>query len=92
VLVYAPNATLDTIASEAGKEIRQILHDASGSSELHAYVNYAYGDETVEEIYGYEDWRQKKLKALKTEYDGQQRFNFYAPVKLPKPRHPFGWD
>ena len=89
-MVYTPNATLDAIASKAGKEIRQILHDASGSSELHAYVNYAYGDETVEAMYGYEDWRQEKLKALKVEYDKQERFDFYAPVNWPAPKGP--WD
>jgi hypothetical protein len=89
-MVYTPNKTLDVIATKAGKEIRQILYDGSGSSELHAYNNYAYGDESVEEMYGYEEWRQEKLKALKMEYDEHERFNFYAPLNWPPIKGP--WD
>ena len=79
-IIYEPNATLDPIAIQFGKKVRQILHGADGSSELHAYVNYAHGDETMQEMYGYEDWRQQRLKALKMEYDPQGKFSFYAPI------------
>jgi FAD/FMN-containing dehydrogenase len=78
--MYTPNATLDSIAIKFGKEVRRMLHEADGSTELHAYVNYAHGDETLQEMYGYEDWRQQKLKALKKEYDPHGKFNFYAPI------------
>lgn len=78
--MYTPNATLDPIAIKFGKDVRKILHGADGSSELHAYVNYAHGDETLQEMYGYEDWRQRKLKALKREYDPHGKFSFYAPL------------
>ena len=27
-----------------------MLHEADGSSELHAYVNYAHGDETLQDV------------------------------------------
>ncbi len=42
--------------------------------------NYAHGDESLEEIYGYEPWRQQKLQDLKKAYDPLGRFNFYAPI------------
>ena len=51
-----------------------------GRDEFHAYVNYAFGTETNEEMYGYEQWRQDRLLALKDKYDPQRRFSFYAPI------------
>ena len=78
--MYAPDATLDPLATKFGKQVRQMLQAGSGSSELHAYVNYAHGDESLEEIYGYEPWRQQKLRDLKKAYDTLGRFNFYAPI------------
>lgn len=50
--------------------------------QYHAYVNYARGDESMEEMYGYEDWRLEKLRGLKKQYryDPHGRFNFYAPI------------
>lgn len=80
VIIYVPNAKLDSIAIQFGKDVRQILHEADGSAELHAYVNYAHGDETLQQIYGYEDWRQERLKSLKMEYDPFGKFSFYAPI------------
>lgn len=79
VLTYAANATLDTIARRIANEIRNaLLIDTDG--KLEAYVNYATGEETVEEIYGREPWRLEKLRRLKKQYDPQGRFNFYAPI------------
>lgn len=60
--------------------MREILRVGSGSSELHAYVNYANGEETLEQLYGYEPWRLEKLRTLKAEYDPLGRFSFYAPI------------
>lgn len=54
--------------------------DGSGHTELHAYVNYAYGTERLEEIYGYEPWRLEKLRALKAEFDGNEIFSYYHPI------------
>jgi hypothetical protein len=79
-MLYTPNSTLDATAIKAGKELRQILHDADESSELHAYVNYAHGDETLQEVYGFEEWRQQRLKVLKAEYDPSGKFNYYVPI------------
>ena len=49
---------------QAGKEMRRILNEADGR-EIHAYVNYAHGDESLSELYGFEEWRQSRLRELK---------------------------
>ncbi|KAH7397220.1 hypothetical protein BKA66DRAFT_408214 [Pyrenochaeta sp. MPI-SDFR-AT-0127] len=79
VLTYPANASLDATAWEIGTKIRSTLLEGA-EAKLEAYVNYARGDENVEEIYGYEPWRLEKLRKLKKEYDPHGRFNFYAPI------------
>jgi hypothetical protein len=39
-----------------------------------------FGNEGPESWYGYESWRQEKLKALKQKYDSKGKFSFYAPI------------
>ncbi|KAF2639754.1 FAD-binding domain-containing protein [Massarina eburnea CBS 473.64] len=67
-------------AEALGEELREILHQASGQKELRTYVNYAFGTEGVKSMYGYEQWRQDRLHALKKKYDPQGKFSFYAPI------------
>ncbi|KAK9369875.1 hypothetical protein V1509DRAFT_638558 [Lipomyces kononenkoae] len=71
---------LDAYVAQVGNQIRQILYEGSGDSSLHAYVNYAYGDETPLVWYGSEEWRQDRLQTLKKKYDPNARFSYYAPV------------
>lgn len=78
---YDTNPALDEQAIAFGLELRDILLNASGLP-LHAYVNYAFGDEGEEAWYVYEDWRQAKLKALKKKWDPYGRFDFYNPITL----------
>jgi hypothetical protein len=52
--------------------------DNSGAKR-HAYVNYASGDESRPELYGY-DGRLEKLAKLKKVWDPENRFGFYNPV------------
>jgi len=80
MIIYQPDPTLDDIAAKFGNELRQIMLKGSGEKELHAYINYAHGDEKLEEIYGHEAWRLEKLRRLKREYDPEMRFRFYAPI------------
>ncbi|RKU48568.1 hypothetical protein DL546_008130 [Coniochaeta pulveracea] len=81
LLQYQPNGPdLDNLAAKYGNQIRTLLYQGSKREELHTYVNYAYGDESPKSWYGYEQWRQDKLKALKSKYDPNGRFSFYAPV------------
>lgn len=80
-VIYAPGGPeLDQKAKAAGERQRQILLQGTGSSEMSAYVNYAFGDETLEQMYGYEQWRQQRLLQLKDKYDPQGKFSFYAPI------------
>ncbi|OJJ96041.1 hypothetical protein ASPACDRAFT_81718 [Aspergillus aculeatus ATCC 16872] len=78
---YFPDGDeLDQKANSVGQQLREILFNATGRSEIRAYVNYAYGTESPRELYGSEDWRQQRLQALKQKYDPTGKFSFYAPV------------
>lgn len=48
--------------------------------QAHAYVNYAYGDESVREMYGRDEARLARLRGLKRKWDPQNRFGFYNPI------------
>lgn len=78
------NATLDNVAADFGARMRNALRDGSGQP-LHAYVNYAHGDESLEALYGYEDWRLWRLRKLKAKYDPFGKFGYYAPIKPTNP-------
>jgi hypothetical protein len=79
VINYVPDPALDAVAEEHGSRFRDIIYKGSGRSELHAYLNYAHGDESLQAIYGYEPWRLALLKELKHKYDPLGCFNFYEP-------------
>ncbi|KAI4863360.1 hypothetical protein F4820DRAFT_377945 [Hypoxylon rubiginosum] len=80
-ITYAPaGPDLDRAAAKLGNDLRQILYEGTNRSGLHTYVNYAFGDEKTVNWYGYEQWRQEKLLALKNKYDLLRKFNFYAPI------------
>lgn len=79
VLTWPKNASLDATGWEIGGRIRRAVLEGT-DGKLEAYVNYARGDESMEELYGYESWRLEKLRKLKKEYDPHGRFNFYAPI------------
>jgi hypothetical protein len=53
VLTYLLNETLNPIADDISTGIQNTLVQGS-DSRLVAYVNYARGDERMEELYGYE--------------------------------------
>ncbi|KAK7755595.1 hypothetical protein SLS62_002530 [Diatrype stigma] len=81
LITYAPaDEALDRRAAALGTQLRDIVRSGSGREELHAYVNYAFGDEAPQSWYGYEPWRQDRLAALKAKYDPAGRFSFFAPV------------
>lgn len=80
MIIYPPSdSDLDNLAHAQGSKIQSLLTNASGRA-LNAYVNYASGVESLEAIYGYEDWRLEKLRKLKMEYDPTGRFGYYAPI------------
>ncbi|KAL4912490.1 hypothetical protein BDW62DRAFT_216289 [Aspergillus aurantiobrunneus] len=65
VIAYRPDTPeAHSQAEEFGNQLRDILLKGSGSDELHAYVNYAAGNEGPESWYGYEPWRLEKLQEV----------------------------
>lgn len=79
LLTYAANKSLDAGAKRIGDEIKSALFEGKKDKNI-AYVNYARGDESLEELYGWEPWRLQKLRRLKREHDPHNRFRFYAPI------------
>lgn len=67
-------------ALKFGKEMREALVKGDGG-DLRAYVNYAHGDESLEAMYGCEEWRLEELRRLKREWDPRGRFGWYAPIE-----------
>ncbi|KAF2705684.1 FAD-binding domain-containing protein [Pleomassaria siparia CBS 279.74] len=82
VVTYAPNTSFDATAQNFGRSLRSTLYQTSNTSNLRAYVNYAVGEESLQNLYGSEPWRVTKLKGLKQTYDPQNRFRWYAPIGL----------
>lgn len=82
LITYKPvGPDLDQKARALGERLRSIMQQGSGRKELHAYVNYAYGDETKQQqSYGGDKCRQNKLSSLKKKFDTDNRFSFYASV------------
>ncbi|KAK4169994.1 hypothetical protein QBC43DRAFT_340517 [Cladorrhinum sp. PSN259] len=83
LIQYMPdtsNPALHEQARVAGNQLRNILKAGSDRSQLHTYVNYAYGDEQVGDWYGHDSWRLNRLATLKNKYDPEGRFSFYAPA------------
>lgn len=79
VITYpAGNETAELEVYELGNQIRKAMLRDTG--KLHAYVNYASGDESQEALYGYEEWRLRRLRRLKREYDPEGRFSFFEPI------------
>jgi hypothetical protein len=73
------NRALDDLAVEMGDEMRRVLIDgAVGNGEHYSYVNYAYGGETNEELYGKKNLM--RLRELKKMYDLKGNFGLYAPI------------
>jgi hypothetical protein len=73
------HSSRDEKAKTAGLELRKILVDGADEHGGHySYVNYAYGGEYPEEIYGKDNL--KRLRALKEIYDPENRFRYYGPV------------
>ncbi|ORY63307.1 uncharacterized protein BCR38DRAFT_475286 [Pseudomassariella vexata] len=81
VIQYDPNPDLDAEAIAWGEETRTLVHAGQASNAtLNVYVNYAFGNETLPSMYGYEPWRLEKLRDLKRTWDPYGKFNYYMPI------------
>ncbi|KAI1151267.1 hypothetical protein F4825DRAFT_423542 [Nemania diffusa] len=77
---YKPNSAIEHTAQEFGKKLRNIFLEGSDDPKhLRAYVNYANGDEPLEAVYGWEEWRLKKLRQLKHQWDPANKMKYYVP-------------
>jgi hypothetical protein len=74
------DAALDDQAVQPRQELREIALEYK-PGPFNAYVNYAHGDETQEDLYGHEDWRIQRLMSLKKKCDPDSRLVYYAPIK-----------
>ncbi|KAK8086706.1 FAD-linked oxidoreductase azaL [Apiospora phragmitis] len=80
-VMYKPKPAIDQVAQAYGSRLRGYLLEGSEDPQhLRAYVNYAHGTESLQEMYGWEEWRLEKLKSLKGQWDPDNRRRYYAPI------------
>ena len=77
------NSSVEEPATAMAHEIRDELVATSGYNDLAVYVNYANGDETLEQIYGAE--KMPRLATLKKKYDPENVFGFNNPLPTAYP-------
>ncbi|KAK3292854.1 FAD binding domain-containing protein [Chaetomium fimeti] len=80
LVTYDPDSSLDDEAVRIGKQITEFWAQGQPDRERHIYVNYAFGDEPLEQMYGSEPWRLERLRAAKAKYDPDNVFRFYNPI------------
>lgn len=84
---WSPNATdavsVEEAAVSTAKELRSKFVATSGYDNLAVYLNYAFGDETVEEVYGAS--KLPRLAQIKKEYDPNNVFTFNNPLPTAYP-------
>ncbi|KAF5589168.1 hypothetical protein FPANT_6383 [Fusarium pseudoanthophilum] len=68
------NREMDNALARFGEEIRRDVAATSGYPEITTFVNYAHGDETLEQIYGKD--KLPRLTALKKIWDPKEVFSF----------------
>lgn len=73
------------VADNFAKELRSDLAATSGYPGISAYVNYAWGDETYEQVFRAD--KLPRLLALKQKWDPENVFGFSngLPSKAPAP-------
>ena len=65
-------------ATALAKEMRQVVAASSGYSDIKVLVNYAHGDEKIENIYGQDTL--PRLAKLKKFWDPHNVFRFNNPL------------
>ncbi|CRG92718.1 putative FAD-linked oxidoreductase YvdP [Talaromyces islandicus] len=75
-----PNSSYEKDAWEWAAEVIDIWNAGQPERQPNAYVNYANGYEPIEQWYGHEEWRIKRLTDLKSKYDPTNRFRYFNPI------------
>ncbi|KAL4962071.1 uncharacterized protein BDV14DRAFT_191878 [Aspergillus stella-maris] len=73
-------SSIDEEAIDIGRDLQQLFVEGQPGLEQHRYVNYAFGDDPLEQMYGYWPWRLGRLRAAKAMYDSNNAFCFYNPI------------
>lgn len=76
VIVDYTDPAFDEEAFAYARKVRGMIEETSGEEKNHVYVNFALGDEKIEEMYGY-DGQVEKLRQLKSKWDPEGRFSYY---------------
>ena len=71
---------LEDFTKQWARETRDLWNAGQPERLPTTYLNYAFGDESLESMYGHEPWRLEKLRALKAQYDPENRFAYYNPI------------
>ncbi|KLO99253.1 Uncharacterized protein Y057_14507 [Fusarium fujikuroi] len=77
------SSDIDNALARFGEEIRRDVAATSGYPEITTFVNYAHGDETLDQIYGKN--KLARLAALKKIWDPKEVFSFNngLPTRYP---------
>nr|UOS85806.1 FAD-linked oxidoreductase [Hypoxylon rubiginosum] len=75
--VYADPA-LDADVDDLSRSLRDKLQAASGYQDPQIYLNYAHGDEPLNQVYGAS--KLPKLRTLKKKWDPDHLFGFNFPI------------
>ncbi|PPJ57765.1 hypothetical protein CBER1_00230 [Cercospora berteroae] len=69
-------------AGKVADRARALMKQGVAGAPHHTYVNYAKGDgtESLEDMYGRDAQRLRRLRSLKRKWDPENRFGFNAPL------------
>ncbi|KAJ5663307.1 hypothetical protein N7507_004038 [Penicillium longicatenatum] len=76
-IAWYTDESLDETANAWASQVRDDWRATSGLKSNSTYINFAFGDESLEDIYGN---NVPVLRALKLFYDPQNKFNQFFPL------------
>ncbi|KAL1966805.1 hypothetical protein VTN77DRAFT_3770 [Rasamsonia byssochlamydoides] len=71
------DASLDATANAFGAKVRDMIRATDGLSQNSSYINFAHGDDPLQNVYGSS---LPELLALKKKYDPANRFGNWFPL------------
>ncbi|KAF1846587.1 FAD-binding domain-containing protein [Cucurbitaria berberidis CBS 394.84] len=74
------DASLDPVVETFGSRVNDLWKRSSGYEKQRTYINFAHGDEPLEQVYGDSLCR---LSQLKGKWDPLGRFNQWFPIPVP---------
>ncbi|CAO2649211.1 Nn.00g065960.m01.CDS01 [Neocucurbitaria sp. VM-36] len=77
VMAWYDDPSLDEEAVKFGSEVRELWRSSDGAERNVTYINFAHGDEPLEEIYGD---NLAHLRGLKQQWDPENRFHQWFQI------------